>query len=412
MKFKPIFKPFIYFLILFFVGFLVVKLSFYKKKEVITNVEEKPLELTCILSGKIKKNESLYLSLLKNGGPQNLVYTISEKLKEVFDPKRCAPGDSFVFFYDEADSFVFFEYFRGLEQKYIIEKRDGRLFAEKKPVELRSVVKGLSGKICNSLWESMIGKCKDPELVLKFSDIFAWHIDFLTEIRDGDEFRLLFEEYYKDSEFVRYGDILVSEYNLSGKIYQAILHQDKDGRKEYYDPSGFCLKKALLRSPLNYRRISSRFSYSRLHPIYKVYRPHYGIDYAAPIGTPVVSAGDGKVIFCGWKKGLGRTIVIKHPKGFVTSYGHLSRFAKGIKRGVLVKQKQLIGYVGQTGIATGPHLEYRCKVNGRYVNPLKIEVPSVEPIKEEYLLDFKEYAYDVIHTLNLFTQKEIFTYSN
>jgi len=407
LKSQFIFKPIIYSFLVLFALFLSFKLNVHQMKEDEATAEEIPPKPVCFLSGKIEKDQPLYLSLLKSGVPQNLVHTTSEKLKEVFNPQKCVPGDSFVFFYDEGDSLVRFEYFRGLEEKYLIERREGKLFVEKEPIKLSCVVKGLSGKLESSLWESMIDKCRDPELVLKFADIFAWQIDFLTEVREGDRFRLIFEEYYKDDQFVRYGDILASEYNLSGKTYQAVLYQEKDGIKEYYDPSGACLKKALLRSPLNYRRISSRFSYSRRHPIYKVYRPHYGIDYAAPTGTPVVSAGDGKVVFCGWKRGLGRTVVIKHKKGFQTYYGHLSRFAQGIKKGVYVKQKQKIGCVGQTGVATGPHLDYRCKVDGRFVNPLKIEVPSVEPIKREGLSDFKEIASDLLHTLDLLTRKDV-----
>ncbi len=412
MKSKTPFNPLIYSLLLILTIFFSFKLNFYKEEDEKATAEEIPPRLSCLLGGKIKKDQPLYLSLLENGGPQNLVHTTSEKLKEVFDPKKCVPGDSFVFCYDDADSLVYFEYLRGLEQKFVIERKDGEVLIEKKPVELTCVVKGLSGEVNSSLWESMNDKCQEPELVLKFADIFAWQIDFLTEVRDGDEFRLLFEEYYKDNQFVRYGDILAGEYRTSGNVHQAVLYQDKDGIKEYYDPSGACLKKALLRSPLNYRRISSRFSYSRLHPIYKVYRPHLGVDYAAPTGTPVVSAGDGRVIFCGWKRGLGKTIVIKHPKGFETYYGHLSRFAQGMKKGVSILQKQLIGYVGQTGVATGPHLDYRCRVGGRFVNPLKMEVPSTEPIKKEYLSDFKEHAHDFFYTLDLLTGKDVFTSTN
>jgi len=412
LKLQSVFKPLIYSCLLVFALFLSFKLNVYKKQEDKVTAEEIPPRPVCYLSGKIEKDQSLYLSLLKGKAPQNLVHTTSEKLKEIFDPKKCVPGDSFIFCYDEADSLVRFEYFRGMEEKYLIEKKDGELFIEKRPVELTCVIKGLSGEVKSSLWESMIEQCRDPELILKFADIFAWQIDFLTEVRNGDRFRLVFEEYYKDDNFVRYGNILVSEYTLSGEVNQAVLYQDQDGLKEYYDPSGACMKKALLRSPLNFRRISSRFSYSRLHPIYKVYRPHLGVDYAAPVGTPVVAAGDGRVIFCGWKKGLGKTVVIKHPKGFQTYYGHLSRYASGIRKGVDVRQKQVIGYVGQTGVATGPHLDYRCKVDGRFVNPLKINVPSVEPIKREYISDFKEHASDLLYTLDFLTSKDVLTSSN
>jgi murein DD-endopeptidase MepM/ murein hydrolase activator NlpD len=168
------------------------------------------------------------------------------------------------------------------------------------------------------------------------------------------------------------------------------------------------LKKAFLKSPLNYRRISSGFSYSRLHPIFKVYRPHWGVDYAAPTGTPVVASGDGVIKYAGWEKGLGKVVEIRHPNGFVTSYGHLSRFAKEIRTGVRVGQKDLIGYVGTTGYATGPHLDYRVKAGGRYVNPLKMIVPSAKPVDKESLADFERKRDNLIYALNLLTAEEIF----
>ncbi len=186
-----------------------------------------------------------------------------------------------------------------------------------------------------------------------------------------------------------------------------MLYQDPTGHKDYYEPSGKSLKKTLLKSPLNYRRISSRFSYSRFHPIFKRYQPHLGVDYAASVGTPVVTSGDGTVIFAGRKRGFGKLIQIRHPNGFVTSYGHLSRLAKGIKRGRKVQQKDLIGYVGSTGSSTGPHLDYRVRANGRYVNPLKMIVPSAKPVSKEYLADFKRQRDNLLYAMDLLTNAKL-----
>jgi murein DD-endopeptidase MepM/ murein hydrolase activator NlpD len=267
---------------------------------------------------------------------------------------------------------------------------------------------GLEGEIKTSLWETMRDNCESPELILKFSDIFAWEMDFLNETKKGDKFKLIYEVYEKDGRFVNYGDVLAAEYESSGKKYNAILYEDPKGGKDYYDLSGKSLRKTFLRSPLNYRRITSRFSYSRLHPVFKTYRPHYGVDYAAPYGTPVVASADGMVIFAGWKKGLGKTVELKHSNGFITSYGHLSSFAQGINKGKKVGQGEMIGRVGATGIASGPHLDYRCKVSGRYVDPLKMNLPTAEPVKKIYFSDFKAKKENLLYALSLLTSEPFY----
>jgi len=165
------------------------------------------------------------------------------------------------------------------------------------------------------------------------------------------------------------------------------------------------VRKAFLKSPLNYRRISSRFSYRRFHPIFKKYRPHLGVDYAAPRGTPVVASGDGVVTYAGWRRGFGKLVEIRHPNGFVTTYGHLSRIARKIRPGVRVKQKELIGYVGSTGTSTGPHLDYRVKANGRYVNPLRMVAPPVRPVRKENLKDFQIQRDNLLYALDLLTSR-------
>jgi murein DD-endopeptidase MepM/ murein hydrolase activator NlpD len=225
---------------------------------------------------------------------------------------------------------------------------------------------------------------------MKFSDVFAWEVDFLTEVRNGDKFRLLYEEYQTDSGFVKYGEILAAEYIKPETTYMAVLFEDPTGHKEYYNSLGKSLKKSFLRSPLNYRKITSRFSKSRLHPVLKIYRPHLGVDYAAPVGTPVVSAGDGTVLFLGWKKGLGKCVEIRHSNNLTTIYGHLSGFASNLRFGKKVEQKEVIGYVGLTGLTTGPHLDYRVKKSGNFVNPLKVTYEPSPPLKKEYLAEFSQ----------------------
>jgi len=364
--------------------------------------------LACIFQGELDRNESLYLSLLKKGVPIELIHQLTSTLSNVFNLKKSLPRDSYRLV-ATPDSILFFEYQKGMEEKYEVSGQDGKLKASMVPVEFNHIVKSMKGEIENSLWESMIDLCENPELILKLTEIFEWDIDFLTEPQKGDSFRLIFEEYNKNGEFVKYGDILAAEYSPAfGGTHTAVVYQDPTGHKDYYDPSGKSLKKAFLKSPLNYRRISSGFSYSRLHPIFKVYRPHWGVDYAAPLGTPVVASGDGVIKYAGWEKGLGKVVEIRHSNGFITSYGHLSSFAKGIRTGTRVGQKDLIGYVGSTGYSTGPHLDYRVKAGGRYVNPLKMIVPSAKPVNKESFADFERKRDNLIYALNLLTAKEIF----
>jgi murein DD-endopeptidase MepM/ murein hydrolase activator NlpD len=369
--------------------------------------EPKEMILACIFQGELNKNESLYLSLLKKKVLYPLIYRLTSTLSASFNLRKSLPGDSYTLM-TTPDSILFFEYQKGMEQKYEVKEQDGKLEVFVIPLEFNHIVKSMKGKIESSLWESMINKCESPELILKFTEVFEWDIDFLTEPRKGDSFSLIFEEYHKDGEFIKYGDILVAEYNLSGQAHQAVLYQDPTGHKDYYDLSGNSMKKAFLKSPLNYRRISSRFSYSRFHPVFKRYQPHLGVDYAAPVGTPVVASGDGVIIFAGWKRGFGKIVEIRHPNGFVTSYGHLSRFAKGIKQGVRVQQKDLIGYVGSTGASTGPHLDYRVKANARYVNPLKMVVPPAKPVQGEYFADFEKKRDNLLYAIKLLTNGELF----
>ena len=358
--------------------------------------------LTCIFKGELERNESLYLSLLRKGLSYQLTYELTSALKGKLDLRKSLPGDSYTLL-ATPDSILSFEYQKGLLERCRVTRENGEMKTVVEPVEFQCIVKSLQGEIESSLWLSMIGLCQSPELIMKLTEVFEWEIDFLTEPRRGDRFRVMFEEQYREGAFVRYGDILAAEYSSGDKVHQAVLYRPPGGRKGYFDPSGKSVRKAFLKSPLNYRRISSRFSYSRFHPIFKRYRPHLGVDYAAPRGTPVVASGDGVISFAGWKRGYGKIVEIRHPNGFVTYYGHLSRFARGITRGATVRQKDLIGYVGSTGASTGPHLDYRVKADGRYVNPLRMVAPPIDPIRKDYLEDFRRSCANLLYALDLLT---------
>jgi murein DD-endopeptidase MepM/ murein hydrolase activator NlpD len=403
----------------FFLGLIFI-LSFFsrwlgepdkKPKESLKQAELNPFPLACIFQGELGKNEPLYLSLLRKGLSYDLIYELTSAIKGEFDLRKSLPGDSYTLV-ATPDSILFFEYQKGTYEKCKVTRENGELKTCVEPLQFNGIIKSVQGEIRNSLWESMIDKCENPELILKFAEVFEWEIDFLTEPQNGDSFRLVFEEYDKDGDFVKYGDVLAAEYRSGNQLYQAVLYQSPDGRKDYFNSAGKSVRKAFLKSPLNYRRISSRFSYGRFHPILKIYRPHLGVDYAAPAGTPVVASGDGMVTFAGWKGGFGKMVEIRHANGFVTSYGHLSGIAKGIRTGVRVAQKDLIGYVGSTGLATGPHLDYRVKANGRFVNPLKMIAPPVQPVKQEYLADFQAHRDNLLYALNLLTRQDLLAWSD
>ena len=235
------------------------------------------------------------------------------------------------------------------------------------------------GTIENSLYEAGISAGIDPKIVMELSDIFAWDVDFATDIRKGDTFSILYETVYADDTPVRSGNILGAEVTNNGERYVAVYYKDKSGRADYYDLDGRTLRRSLLKSPLRYRRISSYFTGRRFHPILKRYRPHHGIDYAAPSGTPVEAAGEGRVAFSGWKSGYGNFILVNHNSVYATGYGHLRGIKKGIRPGRHVSQGEVIGYVGSTGISTGPHLHYEVRKRGSLVNPLSIKA---EPRKK------------------------------
>ncbi len=366
--------------------------------------------ISCIYEGELRKNEPLYLSLHRSGVSDRLIYQLTSALRGKFDLRKCLPGDRYTLV-TTPDSILSFEYQKGMLQKCRVARENGELEATVESLQFNCLVKSLRGEVQSSLWEAMIDKCESPELIMKFTEVLEWEIDFLTEPRAGDTFRLLFEEYRKDGSFVKYGEVLVAEYTAGSQIRQSVLYKDPDGRKDHYEPSGKSSRKAFLKSPLNYRRISSRFSYRRFHPIFKRYQPHLGVDYAAPVGTPVVASGDGTVTFAGRKRGYGRMVEIRHSNGFVTSYGHLSRFARGIRRGARVTQKQLIGYVGSSGASTGPHLDYRVKANGRYVNPLRMVAPPVKPVEKEHLAHFRQQRDNLLFALDLLTSENLLALS-
>jgi murein DD-endopeptidase MepM/ murein hydrolase activator NlpD len=290
-------------------------------------------------------------------------------------------------------------------ESYRVVRTPDTLFGIKDSIALEYSVKAAQGTVESTLWQTM-KKAEIPDrLIFAFTDLLSYDFDFVTDTRNGQSFRVLYEEYSFKGRHVRFGKILLAQYNeLSGKTHTACYFKDPSGKEGYYNADGKNTKRSLLKTPLSFARISSHFTHSRYHPILKKYRPHLGVDFAVPTGTPIIASGSGKVIFAGFKGGYGNYIEIRHDQGIETCYGHLSRFANGIREGVHVSEGAVIGYVGSTGLATGPHLDYRVRVKGTYVNPLKYAAPSGPPIDGKYLASYKKYSDDLVGTLGLLCQ--------
>jgi murein DD-endopeptidase MepM/ murein hydrolase activator NlpD len=347
------------------------------------------VRVASVIAGKLHKDGSLMSELLSLDIPTEAVNKIIAKLSKLFDLKQAQTGDEYKVYLTSADSVLAFEYKTKNNKKYRLNRVGGDFLDQiwdghnEKRVEFAGAV------VETDLWDALVQVLPDPNMFARIAEIYAGQIDLFTDTNPGDTFKIVFEGYYSDGDFVRCGDILGVEYILAGKPYRAFQYTDPDGYSDYYDEHGYSLRRAMLKSPLDYRCITSRFSYRRLHPILKTYRPHLGVDFAAAPGTPVVAAGDGTVIFRGRVHGFGNYLEIQHDFDMTTNYGHLQKFADGTMPGQRVVQGQIIGYVGSSGEATGPHLDYRVKRGGQYVNPLKMTLPAMPPVKAQYLSDYR-----------------------
>jgi murein DD-endopeptidase MepM/ murein hydrolase activator NlpD len=260
-------------------------------------------------------------------------------------------------------------------------------------------------KIDHSLFIASQRAGLDDALTMRIAQIFQWDIDFVLDIRKGDEFYVLFEELYLEDKFIGFGDVLAAEFVNQGDSYQALQYEDPHGQKGYFNPRGENMKKAFLRAPVEFSRISSNFNLRRKHPLHKRTVPHRGIDYAAPRGTPILAAGDGKVVTASKSSSNGNYVVLQHGEQFVTKYLHLSKFARGVRAGKRIVQGDTIGYVGSTGWATGPHLHYEFLVNGSHKNPRTVKLPDATPVPAQELEAFNTQARPLISLLNNYKQQ-------
>jgi murein DD-endopeptidase MepM/ murein hydrolase activator NlpD len=317
------------------------------------------------------------------------IQALYDQIKPVFDLRRIRAGRFLRLYADPSGAVVRLEYDTDDLNYLSVEKHEDlfRATLETRPVETE--VDMIWGTIEDSPIRAFNRLGEEDSLALAFADLFGWDVDFYIDIRQGDAFKVIFEKRYLQGKFIGYGQILAAEFANQGNIHQAFYFVSPDSNKPgYYDAQGKSLEKEFRKSPIKWARITSRFSRSRLHPIHKVYRAHYGVDYAAHIGTPVQATADGVITFAGWNGASGRMVRVRHKNAYETMYLHLRNFGPGIRSGARIKSGDVVGYVGSSGEATGPHLDYRIKRNGSYLNPLSAKFDPVEPLKEELLDDF------------------------
>lgn len=321
--------------------------------------------------------------------------------------KKILPGQTLRF--DIRDgNLAALEYEINFSRKLVVSNENNDLSVEIVDIELDKRVRHASATINSSLYMAGHNAGISDKLIMELVTIYGWDIDFALDIRQGDYFTVMFEEYYRDGVKVEDGPILAAEFSNRGKNFKAVRFTHDNGDSQYYSESGHSMRKAFLRTPVKFSRISSRFDLRRRHPILNTIRAHKGVDYAAPRGTPIKSTGDGVISFRGTKGGYGRTVVVRHGSTYSTLYAHMSRYGKGIRNGTRVKQGQTIGYIGSSGLATGPHLHYEFRVHGVHRNPLTVELPKARRIPDELMAEFIAQTRPLLARLDEFKQQTDF----
>lgn len=339
-----------------------------------------------IFKGEINPGDTAS-TILYDWIPHDDVQSMIESCKSVYPLSRLRAGNPYTITAD-AEGLHRFEYEIDPDQKLVITRNTEGYEACLEAIAYDFRLELVKIRIDSNLFQAVADAGEGPNLAISLADIFGWEVDFIKNLREGDTFEVLVEKRYQEGEFKRYGPILAARFVNQGKEYEAFYYKDAEGG-QFFTQSGDSLKRAFLKAPLSFTRISSGYNLRRLHPIFKEVRPHPAIDYAAPTGTPVKAIGTGTVTYAGWGKGAGRHIVLRHSNGYESIYMHLSGFAKGVKQGARVQQGRVIGYVGSTGYATGPHLDFRIKYKGNYINPAKVTSPRSDPVSKRNMADFK-----------------------
>ena len=392
----------LYILFVFFAFALVLALSGCKKKvqdnetEIVEEVKDTlpPMgfwpDSLDLAEEVVRNGESFTVLMNRLGLSMNDAMKVAQACDTVFDVRKMRAGNKVQAYYQFDTTGTGST--DGPALKYVVYERnkiDRVIFRTSEPFKVWSWTKPVESTreyadvtIKSSLWNDMLAAGISPQLIVPLSEIYAWSVDFFG-LQPGDRFRVLYEQRKCDDEIIAVDTIYYAEFVRGGKMIPAIMFDQGDNGNLYWNEKGESLRKAFLKAPLKFTRISSGFSYHRKHPVTGKVRAHTAVDYAAPTGTPVMTIGDGTVISAGWTNGGGNTVKIRHNSVYTTSYMHLSRYGAGIKAGVRVRQGDVIGYVGSTGMSTGPHLDFRVWKNGSPINPLKMDSPPSEPIKPE-----------------------------
>ena len=347
-----------------------------------------PPQEDAVRHGTVEKGDTLS-TVLENAGSSSS-HEYANAVKQVFSLRAFRTGQPYVIVTDSATGRVKrFEYEIDQERRLVVEGVEDPV-ARVEMIEYVTLLETIRADIEDNLFQAVADMGEGPQIAILLAELFGSEINFIRDLQPGDSFSVLVEKRYREGEYKGYGRILAATFTNQGKTFEAFLFKDGKERPQYYNRKGENLRKTLLQAPLSFTRITSRFSHNRRHPILGYSRPHLGVDYGAPTGTPVKAVGDGVVIKRGWAGGYGNQIVIKHDAGLESWYAHLSGYARGLKKGQRVRQGQVIGFVGSTGLSTGPHLDFRLKQNGKFVNPVKAINPRGKPVSKANMGRFNE----------------------
>jgi len=349
--------------------------------------------------------DSLFRKNSLNLGHLAVISRLEEARKRF---RRLKPGDTFEIKHVDGDLIHMYSALDLTSALTIDRAEEGEGFTAKiteRPIEIRKRM--AHGVITSSLFESGAQAGLTDRTVMNIAGIFAWDIDFVLDIRVGDSFYVQYEEIWQDGEYVTDGEIVAAEFNNAGDTFRALRFKDESGRSDYFTPEGYSVRKAFMRAPVNFTRISSNFNPNRRHPILNTIRAHRGVDYAAPRGTPIMAAGDGRVIFRGTKSGYGKTVILQHGGNITTLYAHMSNFAAKAPMGARVRQGEVIGFVGATGLATANHLHYEYRLNGVHRNPRTVALPKADPIDPRHRKQFLTDVAPIIEELEQFKRTQL-----
>ena len=354
---------------------------------------------------EIRSGNTLSTLFAKAGYNDKIMYSVLNSSKDAKQLANIYPGEKLAFLNDQDDQLTAIKLIRSPLVSILFKKGDNNSFSKEVITRTPDIhIAYGEGTIASSLFLAGQKAGLSQAQIMELANIFGWDIDFILDIRSGDKFNFIFEELYLDGEKYKNGRILAANFHNRERELSAVLYEQENGTSNYFTPDGKSMRKAFIRTPVDFARISSRFNLRRKHPILHKIRAHKGTDYAASTGTPIKATGDGKVIHAARKGGYGKTIIIQHGQSITTLYAHMNNYARGIRSGKRVKQGQIIGYVGSTGRSTGPHLHYEFRVNGVHKNSLKVKLPHAKPIPKKELARFKKASQSYLAQLETFSE--------